>query len=167
MPSIPALPFIRNAISEGRSANAAYRDLQRAVKSAREEDNQAWQGMGRQAFLRLYSQTLALRSKVPNALDWDVNLKPDATVIGQRDTTRGRGYLTWLSVATREVGSTEVEGQYFVIRTNEPLSPQEAMDQAQAGFIQQQQQGHGSARGRVWVGATYTGTEQLNPVGRP
>lgn len=163
MPSVAPLIYIRQAISSGRSANSAYRAMRQDIAHLTETTGQQWHGIGRATFLSLYSETLAARSKVEAALDYDIDQLPDSTVTTNRESRFSRNYLTWLTVYSRQRGEREVEQQFFAIHSREPITPAEAFTKAQEGFETNAQQEHGTLKGQVFMGATYGGTWRLVP----
>lgn len=128
------------------------------------ETGEQWHGVGRETFLSLFSSTIAARTKVANALDYDVDQLPDASVLTNRESVRSRGYITWLTVYTRQEGDRFVDTEFFAVHSRAPLTPQEAFTRAQSGFEQNAQTEHGTRAGQVFVGATYSGTWRMVPV---
>jgi hypothetical protein len=163
VPSVSPLIYIRQAISEGRSANSAYRAMREDVKRLSEQSGKLWHGIGRSTFLSLYSETVAARSKVANALDYPVDQLPDASVMGERESRFSRGYITWLTVYSRQHGEREVEAEFFAVHSKTPITPAEAMAKAQEGFETNAQQQHGTRAGYSFIGATYSGTWRMVP----
>lgn len=133
------------------------------LSNLNETTGQQWHGIARNTFLSLYSQTVAARSKVPNALDYDIDQLPDQTVTTNRQSRFSKGYITWLTVYTRQQGERDIEAEFFAVHSREPISPAEAMQQAQGGFETNAQQAHGTRAGYVFVGATYSGTWRMQP----
>lgn len=165
VPSVSPLIYIRQAISEGRSANSAYRAMRSDIARLTDESGERWHGMARNTFLSLYSQTLAARVRVANALDYDTDQLPDASVMTDRESARSRGYITWLTVYSRQVGERFVEAEFFAVHSREPITPEEAFTRAQEGFEANAQQAHGTRAGYVFIGATYSGTWHMVPRG--
>lgn len=163
MPSVQSLTFIRNAISEGRSANSAYRAMRTEAQRLTEETGNRWTGLGRQSFLRLYSETLAARNKVGNALDYDIDQLPDDSVMTNRGSAISKGYITWLTIYTRQQGETDIETEFFAVHSQQPITPSQAMASARQGFEDNAQQEHGSNAGYSFIGATYSGTWRMQP----
>lgn len=128
-----------------------------------ETTGQQWHGIGRTTFLSLYSQTVAARSKVANALDYDVDQLPDETVTTNRQSRFSKGYITWTTVYSRQQGERDIEAQFFAVHSREPITPAEAIRRAQEGFEQSAQQDHGTLAGQVFVGATFSGTWRMQP----
>ena len=137
--------------------------MRKDVRDLTESSGQRWYGISRETFLGLYSETLASRIKVANALDYDVDQLPDSTVLENRESARSRGYITWLTIYSREQGYRNIESQFFAVHSREPLSPAEAMARAQEGFETSAQTAHGTLEGMIWVGATYGGTWRMVP----
>ena len=137
-------------------------DIQRLT----EETGDSWQGIGRQSFLRLYSETLAARQKVGRALDYDIDQLPDASVMADRSSRFSKGFITWLTIYTRQQGITDIETQFFAVHSKQPITPSEAMAKARQGFEDNAQQEHGSNAGYSFIGATYSGTWRMQPLSR-
>lgn len=127
------------------------------------ETGDTWHGIARDTFLSLYSQTIAARVKVANALDYDIDQIPDASVLTNRESARSRGYITWLTVYSRQQGERDVEAEFFAVHSRVPLTPAAAFAKAQEGFETNAQTAHGTRAGYVFVGATYSGTWRMVP----
>lgn len=163
MPSLSPLIYVRQGISAGTSANAAYRAMQADARRLTDESGVRWTGTNRATFLSLWGNTLAARAKVPNALDWQTDILPDASVMTDHESARSRGYITWLLVHTRGIGESNAESQVFAVHSRQPITPDEAIEQARTGFQTNAQTSHGTLQGRVFVGATYSGTWRMIP----
>jgi hypothetical protein len=164
VPSVQSLIYVRNAISNGQSANSAYRAMRQAAQDLTEETGQTWQGIGRQSFLKLYSETLAARNKVGNALDYGVDLLPDDTVMTNRSSRYSKGFITWLTIYTRASGETDIETEFFAVHSQEPITPATAFATAQQGFEDAKMSDHGSPpKTTTFIGATYSGTWAMQP----
>lgn len=163
MPSVAPLIYIRNAISEGRSANSAYREMRKAIQTQTQLSGEQWSGIGRQSFLRLFSETLAARQKVGPALDYDVDQLPDQSVTTDRPSRFSKGYITWLTIYTRQQGQSDIETEFFAVHSREPITPAQAFQTAKTGFDQNAQTEHGSHAGYSFIGATYSGTWRMQP----
>lgn len=133
------------------------------IRNLTETSGQRWRGLGRESFLSLYSQTVAARSKVANALDYNIDQLPDPTVMTDRESARSRGYITWLTVYTRQRRERDIEAEFFAVHSKEPLTPAQAMAKAQAGFEANAQTEHGTRSGYSFIGATYSGTWRMTP----
>lgn len=163
MPSINSLIYVRNAISSGQSANSAYRAMRKAATDLTEQTGQHWTGVGRQTFLRTYSQVLASRNKVGAALDFDPDSYPDDSVISQHDSRYSEKYLTWLTVYVRAPGEIEPDTEYFAVHSTDLITPAEAFQRAAKGFNDAQTAKHGTYPGATLVGITYSGTWRMSP----
>lgn len=163
MPSVSPLIYIRQAISEGRSGNSAYRAMRHDIDNLTEATGEQWHGIGRTTFQSLFSETLAARSKVEAALDYDIDQLPDSSVTSNRESRFSRGYITWLTVYQRQRGERDVEQEFFAVHSRERITPAEAFAKAQEGFEANAQTEHGTREGYVFVGATYSGTWRMQP----
>ena len=134
------------------------------IENLSTETGQSWHGIGRSTFLSLYSQTVAAREQVKNALDYDIEQLPDATVTTNRESRYSKGYITWLTIYSRGQGYRDIEAQYFAVHSREPIAPAEAIQKAQEGFEQSAQTEHGTMEGQVFIGATYGGTWRMQPL---
>lgn len=83
---------------------------------------------------------------------------PSGTQIVNRATVRARGYGQWVSIFQRTSGESDLIMMPYLVKTNEPISPQQAEDQALAFLAQSPDE-----YGRVTLGVTYTGTERFVP----
>lgn len=138
--------------------------MRKDIANLTETTGEQWHGIGRTTFLSLYSETVAARSKVEAALDYDIDQLPDSSVITDREARFHRGYITWLTVYSRQQGEREVMPQFFAVHSKQPLQPAEAMQRAKEGFEQNAQQEHGTLGGQVFMGATYSGTWRMVPI---
>ena len=163
MPSVAPLIYIRQAVSEGRSANSAYRAMRSDINRLTEQTGEAWHGIARDTFLSLFSSTIAARTKVADALDYATDQLPDASVMTDRESVRSRGYITWLTVYSRTQGDRFVDTEFFAVHSREPITPEDAFTRAQEGFETNAQQAHGTRSGQVFVGASYSGTWRMVP----
>lgn len=163
MPQIPALPFIRGAITQGLSGNQAYRQYQALAREQTAATGERWSGMRRNTFQVLYSQTRAIRQNVPSAIEAPKDKVPEADDIDARSYRHGKGYLNWATVFVRAPGTNDVEPYFHAIRSEEPLTPGETEQRAEAAIMDAIQQAHGSLEGYVFHGSLYTGTERLVP----
>lgn len=147
-----ALAFIRQAISQGLSANAAYKQGQEMAAS------QGLRFLRRDTFLRMYSQNRASRAQWEAAAAQPVDQPPET--VKQRDTIRARGYGTWVEMVMRTVGTGELQYNRFLVKSHAPMTPQEAMDTANQVWQQ-----NASQYPMTLVGMTYRGTEFYTPQG--
>lgn len=137
--------------------------MRKDIANLNETTDQQWHGISRTSFLSLYSETLAARSKVEAALDYDIDQLPDSTVMGNRESRFSRGYITWLTVYSRMEGERDIESEFFAVHSREPITPAAAFAQAQEGFETNAQQEHGTMSGKTFIGATYSGTWRMIP----
>lgn len=119
--------------------------------------------MRRNVFQEMYSSTVALRNRVPEAVTAQKDLPAGGMVPIPRPTVRASGYGNWASVFSRQIGSSVVETEYYFQRSDEPLTPEEIERRAQRDFEAATQTSHGTKAGYVFLGTVYTGTEQLIP----
>lgn len=152
MARLPALPFARSGVTQGLSANAAYRNY---IGQAREND---LTGIRRQDFLRLYGETRALRSTARTAIGLPKDQLPDVKDIVNRGTVNARGYGQWVMVHQRTSGTSDFFSTPFLIKSGQPLTPEEA-EQRALGYLDQQP----DAYNRVTIGVGYVGTEHFQP----
>ena len=155
MAKLPALPFVRSGISQGLSANQAYRDYQSNAQQ------NGLQGTRRQDFLRLYAQTRALRGGAAEAMFYPKEAIPSADQIHPRDTVLARGYGQWVSIYQRSSAGSDFFHTPFLIKTSQPITPAEAEARALAYLDQEP-----DTYNRVTLGVAYVGTEQFNPLPR-
>lgn len=150
MARIPPLPFVRSGVSQGWSANQAYRHYQSTAQDA------GVQGVRRQDFLRLYSETIALRGLAAEAIDMPKDQLP--TRIEPRGTRRATGYGHWVAIYQRTSGSSDLLLQPFLVKSREPLTPAEAEARARE-YLDKEPERYN----RVTLGVGYLGTEQFVP----
>lgn len=153
MPKIPALPYVRSGVSQGLSANAAYRNYQ---TNARESGAT---GMRRQDFLRLYSQTRNLRSQATELIDAPKNIINGGVTPAQRDTVYAKGNGYWVAVYQRTQGEEDFMVTPYLLKTHEQLTPAEA-ERRVGAFLTESE----DVYNRVVLGVGLVGIEQFNPT---
>jgi hypothetical protein len=153
MAKLSALPRVRAGVTEGLSANESY---QRYQDEAHEND---LQGMRRQDYLRLYSQTRELRELGQEAIRWEKDVLPPKTV--DRNTEYSTGYGQWVMIYQRTIGESDMIQMPYLIRSNEPLTPEEA-EQRALGYLERNPDDYD----RRTLGVGYVGTERFVPRGR-
>jgi hypothetical protein len=107
----------------------------------------------------LYSETLAVRDDVAEAMDRPKNVVPSADAIKERTTEYATGYGTWVSIYQRTRGQNDLIHTPFLIKTNTPISPAEA-EQRALWFLEQEEP---DVYNRITLGVTYTGTNLFTP----
>ncbi len=152
MAKLPALPYARSGVTQGLSANAAYRNYQDTAHA------QDLRGMRRWDFLRIYSETRASRARVGDAMQQPKDQRPSADQIVQRTTINARGYGQWVMIYQRTSGQTDFMKSLFLIKTHAPITPGEAERRA-LDFLTDDE----NTYNRVTLGIGYVGTEQFNP----
>jgi len=149
-PKFPALQFIRQSITNGVGASNTYDQYLAIVK----ENN--WRGMRKQDFLRLYSQTVNVREGVREAMNAPRNTRPSA--VEKRGTINARGYGTWVGIHQRTQGQSDYIFTPFLIKSNVPITPEEAEQRAQQYLDEQPDEYN-----RVTIAVGYLNTEQFIP----
>jgi hypothetical protein len=160
MPTIPADQIIRAAVSNGVSANAAYRQLRDAAKQLSAETGDHWTGIRRSVFLQIYSQTVSMRAKVDEALTLPKDQLPPESLITNRVTQRTQGYGNWGIVFSRQMGSSDAVAEFYTVTTDSPLTPAELEQRIEDDFRNAQQTKNDSKYRSVFLGASYTGTNR-------
>lgn len=150
MANLDALRYVRTGVTQGLSANASYRHY-RTV--AQENDLTS---LRRQDYLRLYSETRALRGLAAKAIDMPRGQVP--TEAESRGTRFATGYGHWVHIYQRASGESDLLHKVFLVKSQEPLTPEEAEAQA----AQWAQQGE-DAYNYVTLGVGYMGTEVFEP----
>lgn len=152
MAKLAALPYVRSGVTQGLSANAAYRNYQDTAHS------QDLQGTRRQDFLRLYSETRASRARVGDAMQQDKDALPAGDQIQKRTTINARGFGQWVMIYQRTGGQADFMKTPFLIKSNQPITPAEAEARARDYLSDDE-----NAYNRVTLGVGYAGTEQYFP----
>lgn len=155
MAKLPALPYVRNGVTQGLSANAAYRDYQ---TTAREND---LQGMRRQDFLRMYSQTVNSRAQVQDAMAAPKDQVAGGLDVPLRNTVNATGYGHWVGIHQRSRGESDYIFTPFLVKSREPMTPAAAEARA-LDFLQTAPDEYD----RVTLGVVYMGAEQFQPMQR-
>lgn len=153
MPKLPALPYARSGVSQGLTANAAYKLYQQTAES------QGLQGTRRQDFLRLYSETRALRGVAAQAVQAPKDTIPESNLIVRRGTVQAQGYGQWVGIYQRTVGTSDYYHTPFLVKSSQPLTPAEAEAQA-LSYLDQQPEKYN----RTTLGVQYLGTERFVPT---
>lgn len=152
MAKLPALPYVRAGLSQGLSANAAFRDYR---TQARENGLSANR---RQDFLRLYSQTSRLRGQAAEAIDAPKDVPGGGLRPVQRDTEQARGFGHWVAIFQRTSGTSDFISTPFLIKSATLLTPAEAEARALA-YLEQEPDTYN----RTTLGVTFTGVERFAP----
>lgn len=154
MAQLPALPYVRAGLTQGLSANAAYREY---LDLAHQADAV---GLRRQDFLRLYSQTARLRGQAPEAMAAPKNIPNGGLEPVRRDTQQARGYGYWVSIFQRERGGSDFISMPYLVKSSVPMTPEEAEARAH-GYLTQQPDTYN----RTLLGLSFVGVEEFVPPG--
>lgn len=148
----PALAFIRASVTQGLSGNQAYRDY-RAQFPAR-----APEAMRRQDFLRLYSETVGLRGQATAAISAPKNVPHGGLVPQQRGSRYAEpgSYGYWVGVYQRTIGTSDYLHTPFLVKSNEPMTPEQAEQQV-LDWLQQEPDQYN----RTTLGVGFLGVEQF------
>jgi hypothetical protein len=149
-PKLPALPFIRSSITQGLGASQAYDQYLATAKA------NAWRGMRKQDFLRLYSETVNVRESVRQNMHAPRKTVPSN--IEKRGTISARGYGTWVGIHQRTSGESDYIFTPFLIKSNAPITPEEA-EQRAIDYLDQDP----DVYNRVLIGVGYLNTEHFIP----
>lgn len=149
-PKFPALQYIRQSITNGVGATASYNSYLSIVKA------NEWRGLRKQDYLRLYSQTANVRAGVAGQMNAPRNTVP--STIERRGTINARGYGTWVGIHQRTAGQSDYIFTPFLIKSNKPITPQEAEGRALAYLDEQPDEYN-----RVTIAVGYLNTEQFLP----
>lgn len=155
MAKLPALPFVRSSVTQGLSANQSYRQYRTLARE------NGLQGMRRQDYLRIYSETIAARGNAARAMQQPKDRVPNTDEIVNRSTVNARGYGQWVAIYQRTSGQNDFIHMPFLVKTREPITPAEAEARAMQ-YLEQEP----DAYNRVTIGVGYMGTEQFNPMQR-
>ena len=155
MAQLPALPWVRSGVTQGLSANESYRRFQQAARS------EGLQGLRRQDYLRLHSETLGARGRSGLAIGAPRNELPSQELQSPRTTERASGYGSWVMVYQRAKGETEIIQQPWLIRSNELITPEEAERRVGEAIAQNPYE-----YDRTLIGVGYVGTDVYIPRGR-
>lgn len=155
MARLPALQYVRSGVTQGLSANAAYRNYQ---ATAQEND---LQGMRRQDFLRLYSHTVNVRAQALEAMDAPKDEVAGGLTIPTRPTVTATGYGHWVGIHQRTRGESDYIFTPYLIKSNAPMTPAAAEARA-IEFLQQAP----DVYDRVTLGVVYMGAEEFQPTQR-
>lgn len=149
-PKFPALQFIRQSITGGIGASQTYNQYLAIVKA------NDWRGMRKQDFLRLYSETVNVREAVRDSMNAPRNVRPSN--VEKRGTINARGYGTWVGIHQRTTGQSDYIFTPFLIKTNTPITPEEAEQRALAYLDEQPDEYN-----RTTIAVGYLSTEHFIP----
>lgn len=152
MAKLPALPSVRSGVAQGLSANESYRQFQ---ATAREN---GLQGLRRQDYLRLYSETRTAIGRAAAAAAAPRDVLPSGELISDLSTFGKTGYVSWVNVYQRVPGETELIRTPWQIRSDELITPEEAERRAGQAIAQNPYDYE-----RTLVGLGYAGTTRLVP----
>jgi len=116
----------------------------------------AWRGMRKQDFLRLYSQTVNVRAGVAEQMNAPRNVVPSN--IEKRGTITARGYGTWVGIHQRTQGQQDYIFTPFLIKSPQPITPEEAEARAMS-FLEEQPDEYN----RVTLAVGYLNAEHFLP----
>lgn len=117
------------------------------------------QGMRRQDFLRLYSQTRALRGQATEAMVAPKDVPFGGLSPEVRNTQRARGFGYWAQVFQRSRAGDAFMSTPFLVKTTEALTPAE-VEARVAGFLSDSE----NTYDRVTLGIGFVGVELFNPA---
>lgn len=149
-PKFPALQFIRSSITNGVGPSNTYDQYRAIVK------HNDWRGMRKQDFLRLYSQTVNVREGVKDQMNAPRGVVP--STIEKRGTINARGYGAWVGIHQRTIGQRDYIFTPFLVKSNKPITPEEA-EQRAMDYLEQQPDEYG----RVTLAVGYLNSEQFVP----
>lgn len=149
-PKLPALQFIRQSISNGLGASQSYDQYLATVKA------NDWRGMRKQDFLRLYSQTVNVREAVREQMNAPRQTVP--SVVEKRGTVNATGYGQWVGIHQRTSGQADYIFTPFLIKTAQPITPEEAEQRALAYLDEQPDEYN-----RTTIAVGYLSTEHFIP----
>lgn len=150
MAKLPALPYVRASVTQGVPPSQAYAQYQLTAHES------GLTGMRKQDFLRLYSQTVALRGHAALAMNYPKDQPPEQTI--PRNTVRARGYGQWVAIYQRTSNGSDFFHTPYLVKSSRPLTPAEAEAEA-LGYLELQPDEYD----RVTLGVGYMGTEQFIP----
>lgn len=149
MAKLPALPFIRRSVTAGLSANQSYREFQETARG------QGLQGLRRQDYLRLYSETRTARGAAATAVSMPRDVLPSPEQINRRTYGAKTKYGSWVMIYQRAKGETDIIAQPWMIGSDELITPEEAERRAGAAIASNPYE-----YDRTLLGIGYIGTDQ-------
>lgn len=165
MPRLNPLQFVRQGVTEGYSANRAYRTMLGEAAQLTEETGEQWTGVRRDTFLQMYSATRVARANVVDALNAQRDLPGGGLDIPDRPATVPSGFLNWGVAFTRPIGSSELERTFHPFRSAEPMTPEEVENMIRQQIEESAAEMHGTFARYTIEGITYTGAERLTRGG--
>lgn len=122
---LPALPWVRAGLSQGLSGRAALANYREAAADA------GLSGMRTHDFQRLYSELDAIRGQAGEALDAPKDIPGGGLEPKPWSTQRGiTGFGHWVSIYQVERQSGALIHMPYLIKSDQPLTPAQAEQQA-------------------------------------
>lgn len=140
--------FLQSAIGDGLSMTAA-RDLFRESGVG---------ALSNQTFSQLYGEARFAAGKYDDWANLDYSAVPGAEQYADIRASGPDRYLTRVEVGVREIGQRDITTTFFTHMTNDPHSPQEAIDAATSRIADTQQYGVTLGQGAVlaaWVSGIF------------
>ena len=152
MAKLPALPYVRRGVTQGLSANEAYRRFQQTARA------EGLQALRREDFLRLYSETRAARGRSAAAAAHPKTELPTPELISPRTKTGRKGYGSWVMVYQRTKGERDLIAMPWLLRSDELLTPEDAESRVGVYIATNPYE-----YDRVVIGIGYVGTDRYGP----
>lgn len=124
--------FIVQGLEEGLSGNAILRGLQ-----------EAGAGMNRGTFFQMVGEIRGAIGAREELQGLDYGAIPEGSSYSTWRAGAGDQYATFVTSYVRPVGSLDIEQRYYTHITNDPHSPQDAIDAAQDFLDRGNEQGSG------------------------
>ena len=144
--------FISEAIDSGLS-----------MRRAREQFRAAGMRMSNESFAQLYSEirdTIGGREVLQGI---DYNAIPDADIYGTWAMGEGGRFSTFVTSYVRRIGERNVEQRFYTYTTDQPHSPQEAIDIARDQLTNQDLAAD-SFGGGIYQGSVVTSMVRTRPA---
>jgi hypothetical protein len=146
-PGLLAYTFALEAASQGLSANAFLTSMR-----------EAGMGMRRSVGLELYGLAKRTLAETGRSAFTEPGVVPDPAGFGATLTRGAEGFLQHVRLVYREQVTGRVIERHYSVKTQTPVTPQEAVDQAVNGYADAADRYRQSL-----VGAIYTGGTRLVP----
>lgn len=146
-PGLLAYTFALEAAQEGLSANAFLASMREGGMGIRRSVGLELYGLAK----RTLAETGASAFSAPGVV-------PDPATFGSTLTRGAEGFLQHVRLVYREQVTGRIVERHYSVKTQQPVTPQEAVDQAVSGYADAADRYRQSL-----VGAIYTGGTNLVP----
>lgn len=152
-PSGGLVGSINQSLQEGLSQRAA-------MERARSEQGLAFSNS---TFRTVWANQQLAIADAPSALSHPMDQLPTEDMIREDNWGSAGSFYTWVRMQQRTVGTADIMSQYMVVRTDAPVSPDEAIETLLAK-LSDAEQPNDTGKNLVYLGAEVWGWTQVPPL---